>query len=94
VLVPTLWIVYAVLLLSFTSMEPATVALLFFCCPLFSYIGVRATEAGMVDAKDLKPMLMRLLPHSRKKMRALPQERAQLQRDLRAFIHKVGPRTF
>jgi len=51
VLVPTLWITYAVLLLSFSHLEPATVAVLFFCCPLFSYIGVMATEAGMVDLK-------------------------------------------
>lgn len=89
VLVPTLWVVYAALLLTLSGLRPATVALLFFCCPLFSYIGVMATEAGMVDAKDLKPVLMRFLPSARKRMETLPAERAQLQRDVRAFIHKV-----
>ncbi len=54
VLVPTLWITYAVLLLKYTRLQPATVLVLFLCCPLFSYIGVMATEAGMVDFKDLK----------------------------------------
>lgn len=91
VLVPTLWITYAVLLLTYTNLRPSTVVVLFLCCPLFSYIGVMATEAGMVDAKDLKPVLMRLLPGARKKMAALPAERAQLQRDLRYYIHKIGP---
>jgi glycerol-3-phosphate O-acyltransferase / dihydroxyacetone phosphate acyltransferase len=54
VLVPTLWVTYAVLLLKYTRLQPATVLVLFLCCPLFSYIGVMATEAGMVDFKDLK----------------------------------------
>ncbi len=91
VLVPTLWIVYAVLLLKYTNLLPSTVAVLFFCCPLFSYIGVMATEAGMVDAKDLKPVVMRLLPNARKKMATLPAERAQLQREIRGYIHEIGP---
>ena len=91
VLVPTLWITYAVLLLRYTDLKPATIAVLFFCCPLFSYIGVMATEAGMVDMKDLKPVLMRLLPWARRKMATLPAERAQLQREIRAFIHHIGP---
>lgn len=93
VLVPTLWVVYAALLLTLSTLRPATVALLFFCCPLFSYIGVMATEAGMVDAKDLKPVLMRFMPSARKRMETLPAERAQLQRDVRTFIHKVRTST-
>ena len=50
-----------------------------------------ATEAGMVDAKDIKPVLMRFLPATRKKMATLPAERAGLQREIRSFIHKMGP---
>lgn len=91
VLVPTLWIVYAVLLLRFTSLPPSTVAVLFFSCPIFSYLGVMATEAGILDAKDLKPVLLRLLPGARKKMATLPAERTLLQHDLRAYIHEIGP---
>jgi len=91
VLVPTLWIVYAILLYKYTSLQPSTIAVLFFSCPLFSYLGVMATEAGMVDAKDLKPVVMRLLPGARKKMQNLPAERAQLQRQIRAYIHQIGP---
>lgn len=34
-------------------------------------------------------MVMRLLPWARKKMVSLPQERAELQRDVRAYIHKA-----
>jgi glycerol-3-phosphate O-acyltransferase / dihydroxyacetone phosphate acyltransferase len=36
-------------------------------------------------------MVMRLLPKARRKMASLPQERAELQRDIRAYIHRVGP---
>lgn len=67
VLVPTLWITYAVLLLKYTSLRPETVLVLFLCCPLFSYIGVMATEAGMVDFKDIKVRHSSYLhlPHTR-----------------------------
>lgn len=91
VLVPTLWITYAILLLKYTDLPPETIAVLFLCCPLFSYIGVMATEAGMVDMKDLKPVIMRLLPGARRRMATLPAERAQLQREIRAYIHHIGP---
>lgn len=67
-------------------------AVLFFSCPLFSYIGVMATEAGLVDFfEDLKLVLMRFLPRARRRMQTLLAERAQLQNHVRAFIHKVGP---
>ena len=36
-------------------------------------------------------MVMRLLPKARQKMATLPTERAELQRDIRAYIHRVGP---
>ena len=45
----------------------------------------------MVDAKDLRPYVMRLYPSARKRLKALPGQRRQLQKDLRAMIKKVGP---
>ncbi|CAN0325267.1 unnamed protein product [Discosporangium mesarthrocarpum] len=65
--------------------------LILLCFPVFSYAGVMATEAGMVDLKDIKPLLNRLRPSNRKIMNELPQMRRELQRDLRAFVRKVGP---
>jgi len=62
--VPALWITYAVLLRLFTNMEIRTIVVLFLCCPLFSYMGVMAVQAGMVDLKDLRPAFLRLLPVS------------------------------
>jgi glycerol-3-phosphate O-acyltransferase/dihydroxyacetone phosphate acyltransferase len=60
--VPVLWITYALLLYYFSPMEPRTILVLFLCCPMFSYFGVMAVEAGMVDIKDLRPVFLRLLP--------------------------------
>jgi hypothetical protein len=91
VMVPTLWISYAVVVLCFTDVQPSTVMLLFLSCPLFSYVGIMATEAGVVDAKDLRPAFMRLLPSMRKQFDDLPRMRAQLQQELRTYIKKVGP---
>ena len=45
----------------------------------------------MVDVKDLRPYYMRLFPSSRRRLRALPAVRKQLQTDIRVFIKKVGP---
>lgn len=53
--VPILWVTYALLLFFFTPLETRTIVVLFLCCPLFSYIGIRSVEAGMVDLKDLRP---------------------------------------
>lgn len=64
--VPVLWVTYALLLWCFTSLEGRTVVVLFLCCPFFSYLGVMAVEAGMVDLKDLRPAFLRLLPSFRR----------------------------
>ena len=53
--VPILWVTYALLLFFFSPLETRTVVALFLSCPIFSYIGVRSVEAGMVDMKDLRP---------------------------------------
>jgi glycerol-3-phosphate O-acyltransferase/dihydroxyacetone phosphate acyltransferase len=91
VAVPTLWMVYGLILYFFTNFDGPTIALCIMSFPLFAYVGIVASESGMVDIKDLWPYLMRLLPSTRKRMRALPQMRRGLQRDLRAIVKKVGP---
>lgn len=50
-----------------------------------------ATESGMVDVKDLRPYVMRLIPSARKRLAALPAIRQELQKDLRAMIKLIGP---
>ena len=50
-----------------------------------------ATESGMVDVKDLRPYVMRLIPSARKRLAALPATRRALRRDLRAMIKHIGP---
>mmetsp|Transcript_11039 Transcript_11039/g.16907 ORF Transcript_11039/g.16907 Transcript_11039/m.16907 type:complete len:659 (+) Transcript_11039:72-2048(+) len=91
VLVPTLWVVYALLLKFFTNLDGPAIALLFFCMPLFSYMSIMWAEAGMVEFKDLGPYVMRLFPSARRRIAVLPKTRKKLSSDVRAFIKKHGP---
>uniref|UniRef100_A0A7S2YM84 Uncharacterized protein n=1 Tax=Entomoneis paludosa TaxID=265537 RepID=A0A7S2YM84_9STRA len=92
VAIPTLWIFYFFMLTAFTDLDRPTIALCIGCLPLFAYMGIVAAEAGMVDWKDLWPLLMRLQPAARKELATLPATRKALQDDLRAFIKEVGPK--
>lgn len=89
--VPTLWISYALLLCVFTSLSKTVILAMFLSCPFFSYLGVMAVEAGMVDIKDLRPAFLRLLPSFRQEMERLPAIRANLQREVRQITKKYGP---
>ncbi len=91
VLVPSLWIFYGVTLWLITDIDFPKLLLFVYSFPLFSYMAIVTTEAGMIELKDLKPILIRLFPSSRERMMKLPAERKKLQRDLREFIRKVGP---
>lgn len=91
VMVPTLWFIYGLLLYKFTNLDGPAIALACLCMPLFSYMGVVVTEAGIVGFKDLRPHLMRLFPSSRRRLAALPATRSRLQKDLRQFIRQIGP---
>lgn len=91
VLVPLLWLLYGLIMVFFTNFDGQTITLCFMCFPVFSYAAIISSEAGMVDGKDLKPYLLRLLPSTRKRLRALPKQRRDLSNDLRAFVKKVGP---
>jgi glycerol-3-phosphate O-acyltransferase/dihydroxyacetone phosphate acyltransferase len=90
-MVPTLWIVYGIILKYRTNMDAPTIALVMLSMPIFSYIGVVVAEAGIIDLFALRPHIMRLLPSSRKRLAELPAKRKQLQDDLRAYIRKIGP---
>ncbi len=91
VVVPLLWLLYGLIMIFFTNFDGQTITLCFMCFPVFSYAAIISSEAGMVDGKDLKPYFLRLLPSTRRRLRALPKKRRDLRRDLRAFIKKVGP---
>jgi len=91
VAIPSLWFFYFLVFTIFTDFDRPTIGLFTVSFPLFAYIGIIATEAGMVSIKDIRPYYKRLFPSSRRKLRALPATRRQLQVDLRAFIKKVGP---
>jgi glycerol-3-phosphate O-acyltransferase/dihydroxyacetone phosphate acyltransferase len=91
VAVPTLWVFYGLMLYNLTDFDGQTMTLCIMSFPCFAYMGIIASEAGMVDAKDLRPYVMRLLPSTRRRLKALPAQRRALQRDLRAMIKKVGP---
>ena len=91
VMVPTLWFIYGLMLYWFTNLDRSAIALAVISMPLFSYMGIVVTEAGLVGFKDLRPHLMRLFPSTRRRLAALPAIRRQLQKDLRKFVRKMGP---
>ena len=91
VAVPILWITYAFLLLMFSSLRGKTIAVLFVCCPLFSYLGITWVQAGIRDIKDLRPAFLRLSPEFRRVAPTLPALRIALQRDVRRLVKKYGP---
>ena len=75
----------------FTDWDKPTIALAFSSFPIFSYMGIVTTEAGMVDLKDLRPYLKRLFPSSKRRLLNLPDVRQELQQDLREFVKMIGP---
>jgi glycerol-3-phosphate O-acyltransferase/dihydroxyacetone phosphate acyltransferase len=91
VAVPILWVTYALILLIFSTLQSKTVLVLFLSMPVFSYFGITAVEAYMVDIRDLWPAFIRLLPSFRKKANELPAMRAELQKELREIVKKYGP---
>lgn len=91
VAVPVLWVIYAFLMTFFTSWRMKTIVVLILCCPFFSYLGVMAVEASMVDLKDLRPAFLRLLPEFRTAGPELQRLRQQLQKEVRAMVKKYGP---
>lgn len=91
VMIPCLWTLYGFLLYYGTDMDGPTLALTISSMPLFAYVGIIVTEAGMIDANYLRPWVMKLFPPARKRLSALPETRLNLQRDLRHFIKKLGP---
>jgi glycerol-3-phosphate O-acyltransferase/dihydroxyacetone phosphate acyltransferase len=91
VMVPTLWFVYFLVLRLGTNLEGPTISLIMLSLPVFSYIGIIVAKAGMVGWNDLRPHLMRLFPTTRPRLKALPATRQALQKDLRAFIKRIGP---
>ena len=91
VLVPSLWLVYGLALSLFTPLDGPSLAVCFTCFPVFSYWSIMATESGMVDIKDLRPYVFRLIPSTRKRLTALPATRKALRADLIARIRQLGP---
>lgn len=91
ILVPTLWLTYAALLFFFTNLDGPALAVCVTSFPLFSYWSIMAAESGMVDVKDLRPYVMKLIPSARKRLTALPATRKALRKDLRKMIRLIGP---
>ena len=91
VLVPSLWCMYGLLLYFLTDLDGPALVLSIFSMPLFSYMGIMMTEAGMIHLKDLRPYTMRLFPSARRRLLALPPIRKQLQQDLRKLIKEISP---
>ena len=92
VLVPSLWTLYGLLMYFLTDMDGPTLALAIMSMPLASYIGIVTAESGVVNLKDIRPYLMRVIPSARRRLAALPATRKALQADLTRFIREMGPK--
>jgi len=90
-MVPTLWFTYGLILYFCSDLDGPALTLSILSMPLFSFIGVIAAEAGMIDAKAIRPYYMRIFPSNRQRLAALPAVRKELQSNLRAFIKEIGP---
>jgi glycerol-3-phosphate O-acyltransferase / dihydroxyacetone phosphate acyltransferase len=91
VMVPTLWVFYAFVLWFGTNMSGPAITLTIASMPLFAYSGIVVSEAGIVEWKDLRPYLLRLLPSTRHRLLTLPATRQALREDLRLYIRTIGP---
>lgn len=91
VCIPSLWAFYGLVMYFVLGMDGPSTTLALLSLPLFAYVGIIVSEAGMVDLKDLRPYYMRLFPSARRRLQVLPKTRMELQKDLRTFIKRVGP---
>ncbi|GKY95980.1 hypothetical protein MPSEU_000558500 [Mayamaea pseudoterrestris] len=91
VMVPSLWILYIILLYTSTNLTSPEIALCILSMPVFAYVGIIVTDAGFVDWQHLRAYYMRLFPSARKRLAVLPFARRKLQADLRSFIKSIGP---
>jgi len=90
--VPILWTMHTVLLCVFAPLPPMAIAFMVMCMPLFSYVGVMAVEAGMVDLKDMRPVFLRLVhPSFRAQVNEIGAMRAELQKEVRRATKTHGP---
>lgn len=89
--IPVLWIVYFIVFFFFTPLSILQVILVLIMLPIFSYLGVTAVEAGVVNINDLRPAFLRMLPSYRKQQREFPIIREDLQKRVRAVCKKYGP---
>lgn len=73
------------------SLLTVTQVLVMISFPLFSYAGVIGTASGMVDLKDMKPLLNRLRPSSRRMMVSTPKNSLMNRKDSTAVTVAVDP---
>jgi glycerol-3-phosphate O-acyltransferase/dihydroxyacetone phosphate acyltransferase len=93
VAVPVLWVIYALIAILFTNLKYETIFVLFISFPLFSYLGIMAVEASILDLKDIRPALLRLMPAFREQAVELPKLRLALKKEVRDIVAKYGPET-
>jgi len=91
VMVPTVWVTYGLLLMKFGDFNYETLAFIMFNMPVFAYLGIVCTEAGVIEWKDLRPLFLRLFPSTRDRLSSLPAVRKTLQSDIRSIIKQFGP---
>lgn len=92
VLVPCLWIAYAVVLSMCTPWSITSRILFLAAMPLFAFLGMKASEQGVRAYSDLVPLFARFSKGTRRELDALPRRRAALQRKIIGIVKLIGPR--
>ncbi|KAI9912418.1 hypothetical protein PsorP6_005215 [Peronosclerospora sorghi] len=56
---------------------------------MFSFLGVRSVEAGMIELKTVRPLFYRLLPTYKATQDELPRQRAELKKKSASVCQEV-----
>mmetsp|Transcript_116969 Transcript_116969/g.330984 ORF Transcript_116969/g.330984 Transcript_116969/m.330984 type:complete len:588 (+) Transcript_116969:87-1850(+) len=92
VFIPILYLVYILILCFVCRWSATSIILASASAPLFAFFGMKASEQGVRNYKNLVPLIKRVMPESRRHQDMLPARRATLQRSLHALVKQFGPR--
>eukprot|EP00928_Gymnodinium_smaydae_P008015 TRINITY_DN12879_c0_g4_i2.p1 TRINITY_DN12879_c0_g4~~TRINITY_DN12879_c0_g4_i2.p1 ORF type:complete len:760 (+),score=124.35 TRINITY_DN12879_c0_g4_i2:229-2280(+) len=91
IFVPALFLFYFLLFFLFSSWTMTTIVLVLAACPLFAFLGMKASEQGVRAYTDIVPLVRRLMPGPRREQDLLPSRRAALKRRVKQMVKTFGP---
>lgn len=90
--VPLMYLLYGGLLFAFSPWCITTKVLFLIACPLFAFLGMKASEQGVREWKNILPEIKRIYHGpTRIEQDAMPRRRAELQKEVQRNVRKMGP---